>query len=406
MSSEDEMSFLSLESSNTAAHFPSVHKAEKEMVSLWPLNDEPKYWYSGAAPDWHKDPPHFAVLWEDGTDTKKPIHITPILPTNLFGRTAAEAFAGFPTYFDDSPPSSPSHSLSPLSPMSSHFSFDEETDTIGTNDSMDDMDEMTLQLADRMHLDDSPPQSPQPVSISPPLPSSPACDYLSINSLFDGFSSTSTTSTLSVGGTSSNTSSTYAVSPSPIPFTGDSSTSPPPRFRSPRRSSSPTIPKAQEGEPSPETYCALDLFPPAAPLIQIVLEEHPKEDPGRRPGIKRGSYEDDKDFESLVNGGNDGGGNVGRSRKNGGRAASKRYPCTVPGCTESFTRRNDMKRHVKNAAIHKGSVQQAEALANSPVCQFCGEELSRPDAARRHELKDSCGKRTIRRKSTYSMLPA
>jgi hypothetical protein len=31
MSSEDEMSLLSLESSNTATHFPRVHKAEEKM---------------------------------------------------------------------------------------------------------------------------------------------------------------------------------------------------------------------------------------------------------------------------------------------------------------------------------------------------------------------------------------
>jgi len=96
-----------------------------------------------------------------------------------------------------------------------------------------------------------------------------------------------------------------------------------------------------------------------------------------------------------------------RPRKKAVRAAPKRHPCTIPGCTESFTRPNDVLRHIKNAAIHKGSTQQAEALAaSSTVCKYCGEELSRADAARRHELKASCGKRIIRRKSTYSMLPA
>ncbi|KAJ6593534.1 hypothetical protein B0H19DRAFT_1090815 [Mycena capillaripes] len=264
---------------------------------------------------------------------------------------------------------------------------------------------MSQQLSDRVHLD-SPPQSPVSISVSdddvPSLPSPPTCNPLSINSLSDISSSSST---LSVG-TSSNTSSTYAVSPSPKPFCTSSSSSPAPVLRrSPRRSPPPTTPPEvnELGEPfngDPPTHSLRDLNTPLAPLTQIVLEEHPMDDIGVYSSMKRtGSYDDDGDFGSMMD--------DARPRKKAGRVALKRHPCTVPGCTESFTRLNDVLRHVKNAAIHKGSTQQAEALAaSSTLCKYCGEELSRADAARRHELKASCGKRTIRRKSTYSMLPA
>jgi len=139
------------------------------------------------------------------------------------------------------------------------------------------------------------------------------------------------------------------------------------------------------------------------PLNQIVLEEHPMDVAQPRRSAKRsGSFPDiDEVFDAMDD-------IDPRPRKRVIKAARKRHPCPVPGCTESFTRPNDVLRHIKNAAIHKGTVQQAEALAaaNSTLCKYCGEELSRADAARRHELKSSCGKRTIRRKSTYSLLPA
>jgi len=139
-------------------------------------------------------------------------------------------------------------------------------------------------------------------------------------------------------------------------------------------------------------------------LNQIVLEEHPPDAVQRRGYTKRsGSYSDeDEDFSPPMDDMN------ARPRKRTvTKAAPKRHPCTVPGCNDSFTRPNDVLRHVRNAAIHKGTAQQAEALAASPtLCRYCGEELSRADAARRHEAKASCGKRTIRRKSTYSLLPA
>ncbi|KAF7362198.1 hypothetical protein MVEN_00565900 [Mycena venus] len=416
MSSQFDISLPS-QDSDMARYFDKVHKAEEEPLSLWPLEDEPLLWFKqakpGDKPDWNSDPTHFSLLWRGGD--KDPIHITgPLIHTNLFGRTPAEAFADFPTDFSnfDTPPGTPLLTLSPVSPVFSPSFGGENSGQIPTNDlpdSIDEVDEMSQQLLDRMHLDSPPlsPQSPQSVSIShtpPPPPSPPTCNPSSINSLSDGFSS-STSSTLSVG-TTSDTSSTYAVSPSPAPFPVSSSSSPAPVLpRSPRRSSSPTIHKVPEsGEHFIDGHWApLDSSTPVVPLTQIILEEHPMEDTVRCPGAKRGSCEDDEDLQSLmdVDGGN------ARRRKKITRVAPKRHPCTVPGCTESFTRPNDVLRHIRNAAIHKGSTQQAEALAaSSTLCKFCGEELSRADAARRHELKASCGKRTIRRKSTYSMLPA
>ncbi|KAJ6495756.1 hypothetical protein C8R47DRAFT_371150 [Mycena vitilis] len=253
---------------------------------------------------------------------------------------------------------------------------------------------MSQQLSDRIRFN-SPPQSPRALSPS-------TCNPLSTNSLSDAFSSSS--STLSAG-RSSNTSSTYAVSPSPQPFSSRSTSPAPGLRRSPRRS--PPLSNLQVAEPGEQfngsaTDSIKDWNTPVAPLTQIVLEEQPLDDVRLRRSAKRtGSSEDDGAFEFMED-------DEGtRPRKKALSVAPKRHPCTVPGCSESFTRPNDVLRHVKNAAVHKGSSQQAEALAaSSTLCKYCGEELSRPDAARRHELKASCGKRTIRRKSTYSMLPA
>ncbi|KAJ7125072.1 hypothetical protein C8R44DRAFT_734384 [Mycena epipterygia] len=405
------VSLHSLEDEDMAECF-EIHKAEEEQLSLWPLDDEPLLWFplkdAKTVPDWDNDPPTFSLLW--GKKSTFPIRLPgPHIQTNLFGRTAAEAFADFPTDFYDSPSPPSSPSLSPVSPAFPPSSLDEHSGQLPTNDLPDpSIDEVSQQLSDSVHLN-SPPQSPRPLSIPEPLhidhddivpipPSPSTCDPLSINSLSDAFSSSS--STLSVG-TSSTASSTYAVSPSPKPSSTISSrNSPAPGLRrSPRRSSPPVISEVSElseqyrGSP----VATWDSHAVVPTLNQIILEEYPLDTARRRRNAKRTGFEDEEltDDEDV------------RPRKRTVKTAPKRHPCTVPGCTESFTRLNDVLRHIKNAAIHKGTTQQAEALASSPtVCKKCGEELSRPDAARRHELKASCGKRTIRRKSTYSMLPA
>ncbi|KAJ7690763.1 hypothetical protein B0H17DRAFT_1201593 [Mycena rosella] len=412
MTPEVDLSLQSQEDEDMAKWF-DFHKAEEEPLSLWPLDVEPLLWFDGEVPDWDNDPPKFSLLWRQNSGT--PIRIPgPHIQTNLFGRTVAEVFADFPIDFCDTPSPSSSPSLSPVSPVLLPSPIDEENrGQLPTNDLSDLLiDDVSQQLSDRVHLD-SPPQSPNPLSISEPPQSTPpplspsTCNPLSINALSDTFSSSS--STLSVG-SSSNAPSTYAVSPSPKPFfTASSSSSPAPTSRL-RRSPGRSPPKHFIGLGEPyagpaagtQSTPALDITMQATPN-QIVLEEHPQDAARRRRSAKRGSYpEDDEDPEPPMDDAD------ARPRKRVvTRGAPKRHLCTVPGCWESFTRFNDVQRHIKNAAIHKGTTQQAEALAaSSTVCKYCGEELSRADAARRHELKSSCGKRTIRRKSTYSMLPA
>ncbi|KAJ6589805.1 hypothetical protein DFH09DRAFT_1074326 [Mycena vulgaris] len=419
------MSLQSQEDADMAKCF-KFHGGEEEMLSLWPLEDEPLLWFDnskeGSKPDWNNNPPKFSLLWCQNSVT--PIQIPgPHISTNLFGRTVAEVFADFPTDFCDTPSPSSSPSLSPASPLFSPSPTDDEMGQLAPHDFSDpSVDEVSQQFSERIRLDS--PYSSPPLAISeslhilhdntPPPPLSPStCNPLSINSLSDTFASSSvnslsdtfssSSSTLSVG-TSSNAPSTYAVSPSPKPSsTGSSRSSPAPGLRrSPRRSSPTYITEVPElGEPysgnTGDPYSTRDLVPA---LNLIVLEEYPLDTARRRISVKR--TEHDEDFETLMDDADS------RPRKKiVTRAASKRHSCTVPGCTESFTRPGDVLRHIKNAAIHKGSAQQVEALAANPIfCKLCGEELSRADAARRHELKGSCGKRTIRRKSTYSMLPA
>lgn len=204
-------------------------------------------------------------------------------------------------------------------------------------------------------------------------------------------------------GTLSHAPSTYSPSPSPKPpYTASPSSSPPPGLRRSPRSSH-AHPVKISAEPDNLVYPTHTFVP----VNQIVLEELPVDATRRRKNAKRSkSYHDDnldedEEYEVFVDVMDT------RPRKRTTRGAPKRHPCPVPGCSESFTRLNDVLRHVKNAGIHKGTPQQAEALAaSSTLCKYCGEELSRADAARRHEAKGSCGKRTIRKKSTYSLLPA
>lgn len=93
-----------------------------------------------------------------------------------------------------------------------------------------------------------------------------------------------------------------------------------------------------------------------------------------------------------------------RETRHPGRRSDKKrkppriYTCPEPWCKATFTRSNDVERHRLNAAIHKRANKDT-----STCCQKCGEELSRPDARRRHERKGSCGKRKINRKPPYPL---
>ncbi|KAF8178590.1 hypothetical protein K438DRAFT_1844047 [Mycena galopus ATCC 62051] len=398
MSSQVDVCLLSQEDSELGPYFDKVYKAEEESLSLWPLEEAPVLYdleelVEGVEPEWNKDPPFYTLLWRPGQNG--PSRITgPIICTNLFGRTPAQAFDGFPTDFSDfdSAPSSPS--LSPLS-IASPSSADEansgERRVIALPELVDDdMDEISHYFSDQMNLD-SPSPPPQPIlilddDILPPPPPSPPT--VSTPDLYGGGFSPSSTL---VG--SSNASSTCALSPSPIPFSTSSSASPAPEVcRSPRSLSPHQL-------PAPAQYHFADdpavhpSYAQVAPLIQIALEEHPIGDAMRHRLSSRGPSKEEDDFKSTMDDGN------ARRRKKSSKP-QKRYPCSIAGCTESFTRANDVTRHIRNAAIHKS------AQNISRVCEQCGEELSRPDAARRHEAKGACHKRTRRLKSTYAMFPA
>lgn len=71
---------------------------------------------------------------------------------------------------------------------------------------------------------------------------------------------------------------------------------------------------------------------------------------------------------------------------------ARKYYCPAVWCGQSFSRPGDADRHFKTAAIHR-SLDDRDTR-----CTKCGEELSRADARKRHELKDACGKRRIVRK--------
>jgi len=115
------------------------------------------------------------------------------------------------------------------------------------------------------------------------------------------------------------------------------------------------------------------------------------------PGSKRmvnSDTEDDREWDPADDGGGD------SSAKK--RRKINRYPCPVPNCKETFTRRNDVRRHVRNAAVHR---DQPDALAIlgevagdiSTRCKYCGTDLSRSDARMRHERASACGKRTTQK---------
>ncbi|KAF9501440.1 hypothetical protein BDN71DRAFT_707079 [Pleurotus eryngii] len=82
------------------------------------------------------------------------------------------------------------------------------------------------------------------------------------------------------------------------------------------------------------------------------------------------------------------------SSAQGGRPKGP-HKCPHPWCGSTFSRRGDVERHLRNASAHVTSVDQLDDRAR---CSKCGENLSRADARKRHELKGSCGKRTIRRR--------
>ncbi|KAJ4483809.1 hypothetical protein J3R30DRAFT_1836206 [Lentinula aciculospora] len=89
------------------------------------------------------------------------------------------------------------------------------------------------------------------------------------------------------------------------------------------------------------------------------------------------------------------------TKPSGKKRKVNRYSCPVPLCRETFTRRNDVRRHIKNAAVHRDS-PEALALLGETVgagtrCKYCNADLSRSDARMRHERASACGKRTTQK---------
>lgn len=84
------------------------------------------------------------------------------------------------------------------------------------------------------------------------------------------------------------------------------------------------------------------------------------------------------------------------------KKAKKRFECAVKGCPATFTRRNDVDRHMKSASAHRDYAQewalmqtnQAPAL-NPFRCEKCNRILSRADSAKRHMESGACGKREL-----------
>ncbi|KAG6920178.1 hypothetical protein DXG01_004947 [Tephrocybe rancida] len=66
--------------------------------------------------------------------------------------------------------------------------------------------------------------------------------------------------------------------------------------------------------------------------------------------------------------------------------------CPHTWCKSTFTRSNDLTRHLATASIHKAPVP----VDPSKICRMCGEEFSRSDARNRHEIKRSCGRKRTR----------
>ncbi|KAF9012490.1 hypothetical protein BDQ17DRAFT_1419875 [Cyathus striatus] len=94
--------------------------------------------------------------------------------------------------------------------------------------------------------------------------------------------------------------------------------------------------------------------------------------------------------------------NLTRSRGKKSTSNNKKvYKCEL--CPKIFTRRNDVKRHMGNASIHKGAIPSD--MNSDTRCRRCGEELSRLDARVRHEARNACFKRTIPRPAGYIRAP-
>ncbi|KAJ3866687.1 hypothetical protein EV359DRAFT_62119 [Lentinula novae-zelandiae] len=99
---------------------------------------------------------------------------------------------------------------------------------------------------------------------------------------------------------------------------------------------------------------------------------------------------------------------VSPTKPSGKKRKVNRYPCPVPLCKETFTRRNDVRRHIKNAAVHRDSPEAlallGEVVGAGTRCKYCNADLSRSDARMRHERASACGKRTTQKMKDQMLL--
>ncbi|KIK69062.1 hypothetical protein GYMLUDRAFT_634844 [Collybiopsis luxurians FD-317 M1] len=95
-------------------------------------------------------------------------------------------------------------------------------------------------------------------------------------------------------------------------------------------------------------------------------------------------------------------------KTSGKKRKVNRYPCPVPSCKETFTRRNDVRRHIRNAAVHRDSPEAlaliGEVVGAGTRCKYCNADLSRSDARMRHERASACGKRTTQKMKDQMLL--
>ncbi|KAJ3936773.1 MAG: hypothetical protein NXY57DRAFT_984153, partial [Lentinula lateritia] len=99
---------------------------------------------------------------------------------------------------------------------------------------------------------------------------------------------------------------------------------------------------------------------------------------------------------------------VSPTKPSGKKRKVNRYPCPVSLCKETFTRRNDVRRHIKNAAVHRDSPEAlallGEVVGAGTRCKYCNADLSRSDARMRHERASACGKRTTQKMKDQMLL--
>lgn len=80
------------------------------------------------------------------------------------------------------------------------------------------------------------------------------------------------------------------------------------------------------------------------------------------------------------------------------------FHCPFLFCSGTFSRNNDLIRHLRTVSIHPPPTETEDTVAKT--CGQCGVKLSRPDARKRHEDSGACGKRTIKKRPAHPAVGA